>query len=271
MMSGKILRQVRIIRGGTAILMLCISHLVLAQDSVADYERSPATDNNGTQARQDADSDAVSSYNFNDKDLIQKLHNSGWDVKRDDQGNLILRPQKKSVQKVNHSKSREKQWQELKSKFQAAGWGAEIDPDGSIHLTPPARPYKESTADSAKPDLFSFRDMQQKLKDSGWEIHNNSDGSIFLFPPQKNIEHKLPVCMGTKPGVAVSLPVNSWQDAYNIARHWLQQQSVKQAMVGKIRKIFNIYLISIVSDKAPFALKHQIAVRRTDGHVLLLD
>ena len=271
MMLGKMLRQIRTIRGGLAILLLCISHLVLAQNSVADYERSLEANNNGTQVRQDVNSDAISSYNFNNKNLIQKLHNSGWDVKRDDQGNLILRPQKKSVQKVNNSKSREKQWQELKSKFQAAGWGAEVDPGGSIRLTPPAKPYKESTEDFAKPDLFSFRDMQQKLKDSGWEIHNNSDGSIFLFPPQKNIEHKLPVCMGTKPGVAVSLPVNSWQDAYNIARHWLQQQSVKQAMVGKIRKIFNIYLISIVSDKAPFALKHQIAIRRADGQVLVLN
>ncbi len=265
------LRQIRIVQGMLAIFLLCISHFLLAQDSVADYERSLEADNNKLQAHEVLNSDEISSYNFNNKNLIQKLHNSGWDVIKDDEGSLILRPQKKSVQKVNNSKSRKEQWQKLKSKFQAAGWGAEIDQGGSMRLTPPVKPFKESTEDSAKPDIFSFQDMQQKLKDSGWGIRNNSDGSIFLFPPQKTIDHKLLICTGTMPGVAVSLPVNSWQDAHNIAQHWLQQESIEQTMVGKIRKIFNIYLISIVSDKAPYALKHQIAVRRTDGHVLFLN
>ncbi len=273
------LKQIRIIQSAPVILLLCNSHFLFAQSSVtgsvtessvADYESSQETKKNRPQSQAIVTNKDIYSNNTNNQNLIQKLNDSNWNVTQDTQGSLILRTQDKTAQKPERSESTKKQWQELQNKFQAAGWNAKIDKDGSLRLTP--RKIQTDAIENAENNQhFSFQDMQQKLKDSGWAVRNNSDGSIFLFPPQKSTSHKPYICTGTKPGVTVSLPVNSWQDAYDIASDWLQQAAIEHTSVGKIRKIFNIYLVSIVSDITPFTLKHQIVIRRTDGHVLFIN
>ncbi|NOQ80621.1 MAG: hypothetical protein GQ546_14630, partial [Gammaproteobacteria bacterium] len=71
--------------------------------------------------------------------------------------------------------------------------------------------------------------------------------------------------------VNIDLPVNTWQEAHDIAQGWLQDNSIGNAAVGKIRKIINVYIISIVTNKSPHTLMHQVAIRSNDGAVLLLN
>ena len=56
-----------------------------------------------------------------------------------------------------------------------------------------------------------------------------------------------------------------------IAEAWLADSGADGATVGRIRQIFRVYVVSIVDTAPPHRLRHQIAVRRDDGKVLLLD
>jgi hypothetical protein len=67
------------------------------------------------------------------------------------------------------------------------------------------------------------------------------------------------------------LPIDDWAEANSIANAWLKSADNKTLAIGKIRKILRVYLVSIVTNEAPFVLQHQIAIRQSDGHVIVLN
>jgi hypothetical protein len=69
----------------------------------------------------------------------------------------------------------------------------------------------------------------------------------------------------------IVLPVDEWSEARRIAQAWLDVQGTEASAVGKIRKVLRVYLVSIVEAKAPYGLRHQIAIRTRDGKVVPLD
>jgi hypothetical protein len=71
--------------------------------------------------------------------------------------------------------------------------------------------------------------------------------------------------------VEISLPVDQWMEAKALAQAWLYQGDLHGLLVGKIRKVLGIYLISLVEQSPPHLLRHQLAIRATDGKVMLLD
>ncbi len=183
----------------------------------------------------------------------------------------------------------EQQWQQFQQTLQQAGWFTEVEADGSLRLEPPqtvASPQQkaaksrhkltpESKSSSNKDNSFLTKQQQLELQESGWLVTKNQDGSVLLYPPEKTDPGidagKSPACPGTVTGIKLSLPVNTWKEAHDIAKDWLNNQAVTNAVVGKIRKILDIYLVSIVSDTAPHSLKQQIAIRNSDGAVIVLN
>ena len=77
--------------------------------------------------------------------------------------------------------------------------------------------------------------------------------------------------VGTPPQLEIALPVNSWQEAYDISSAWLASQSEFDATVGRIRKILRVYVVSIVTAEEPYTLLQQIAIRTSDGAVIVLN
>lgn len=205
----------------------------------------------------------------------QALKDTGWSVQREADGSLILESQAIAGSTDGNNTSTEDQWPQLQNKLQAAGWFVEREADGSLRLAPP----ETSPASAAEPEVItqaaetdegasSFQDMQQKLKDAGWGVSNSSDGSIILYPPDGS---KPQACPGIAPTVDVTLPVDSWKKAYHIAQGWLSEQPPFNATVGKIRKVLNIYVVSIVSSTTPFNLIQQVAIRNSDGALIILN
>ncbi len=202
----------------------------------------------------------------------QALKDTGWSVQREADGSLILESKELTRSTPENSPSTEDQWPQLQSKLQAAGWFVEREADGSLRLAPPeaetlpepkaAPPVTETDEED------SFQSMQQKLRDAGWGVANSSDGSILLYPPDRI---KPQACPGIAPTVDVMLPVDTWKEAHDIAQGWLNEQSPFNAAVGKNRKVLNIYLVSIVSDTAPFGLIQQVAIRSSDGALIVLN
>lgn len=247
-----------------------------AQESVSSFEQSIINKNEpkiqtGTASTVDM------------KVLTNELKTRGWEIQNKSDGSLILVPQKpagsSSDKKASKKSQTKDQWQQLQQKLKNAGWTAVLDPDGSMRLTPPktVQTIKSEeishTIKSNEDKSFkgTFKDTQQKLKESGWNVTNNSDGSIMLYPPKNEASNLIHPCPGIKTAVKVPLPIDSWQEAHDIAQGWLDSESILNSTVGKIRKIFNVYIISIVSDKSPHALMHQIAIRNSNGTVIILN
>ena len=228
-----------------------------AQVTVSSFEKTLET----------PQTDASTDQKLDTADLTRKLEAAGWHVLEEENGNLIVT--RKAGDK-NDAASGAKQWQDIEQQLQETGWTTRRDADGSLILIPPAIPAPEAPA-AKTGQTGSFEDMQQKLRDAGWEVTNTADGSILLYPPASKVTNKPRACPGLPQTAGVSLPVDSWQKAHSIATDWLNHQSGYNATVGKIRKILNVYIVSIVADRTPHTLIQQIAIRNSDGAVIVLN
>lgn len=226
----------------------------------------------------------LSSENLDLQALGNKLETSGWKVVRKADGTLELHPRettKATARKKEPEPSPlDEQWKQMQQQLKAAGWDAAREADGSLVLIPPgdpaqtATPEKEETAPEKQAN--SMQTMQEKLKESGWQVSENSDGSILFYPPEQQPGERGTIrpAHGHTPPADFNLPVNSWSQARTLTQKWLKQQSPGNLMVGKIREIYEVYLISILSNSGSSGaerLKHQIAIRKSDGHIIVLN
>lgn len=242
------------------------------------------TEKTNTQEQAPAPSPADEQWN----QIQQQLKATGWDASREADGSLILIPQGEAAETTTQKQapapsSANEQWAQMQQQLNAVGWKVSRDSaDGSLILIPPAEsvetaaPEVEAAApevEAAAPQDYSIETMQEKLRETGWEVTENSDGSIMLYPPeQQESEGKtiLP-CRGLAPPDDFDLPVNSWSQARKLARSWMKQQTPGNLKVGKIREIFDVYLVSILTASKPYRLKHQVAIRKSDGHLIILN
>ncbi len=279
-------KQCRFLPGLLSASLLIYTSNVHAQESVSSFEQSINNNTNKPAGQSQPDNTPkMIPANYDMKELAEKLEKRGWDIQHKKDGSLILVP-KTTPDNQTHA-STKSQWQQLQEKFQNSGWTATIDQDGSMHLTPPDKviTFKQEdnnqTGNNKTQTLknssnLSFKKMQNKLQANGWVVRKNSDGSVLLYPPELSAQKKTALekvisCPGIKISNKVPLPINSWQKAHDIAQSWLNHESISDMSVGKIRKIFNVYIISIVADKAPFNLKYQIAIKNSNGAVIVLN
>ncbi len=200
--------------------------------------------------------------------LEQALKDTGWSVQQEPDGSLILIPGDTTKNSSKGESTLADGGFEMQRELQAAGWKVNREADGTLVLFPQVT----SASQQAQP-ITSMLDarMQQQLQQAGWGITENSDGSVLLYPPEQS-RSSLPLASsGTVPSIPLSLPVDNWQEAYAISQSWLDRQTPYQATVGKIRKVLRIYLVSIVSENAPHTLLQQIAIRSSDGAVIVLN
>ncbi|MEA3303611.1 MAG: hypothetical protein U9Q75_10100, partial [Pseudomonadota bacterium] len=212
--------------------------------------------------------------------LGNKLEASGWKVDRKSDGSLKLHPRETVDVPAQEEKPApspaDEQWDQMQQQLNAAGWDATRESDGSLVLIPPdeepqtAAPVEEKA--TAEQQADSMQTMQEKLTESGWQVMENSDGSIIFYPPkqQHSDETTIQPAHGYAPPADFSLPVTSWSQTLSLTQNWLKQQSGEYS-VGKIREIYEIYLVSIITSSKPHRLKHQIAIRKSDGHIIVLE
>lgn len=251
---------------------------VNALDTVSSYEKSQAQ-NAGAAPESNADNPEQTNYNLDQ--LANELKNRGWNINKEEDGTLVLTPKVPSKKAINKENGEIDQWQQIQQKFIKAGWEVERDADGSIRLYPQQKQpatsdvkklsKENNTIINIENSSFISADMQKQLREKGWGVTNNSDGSILLYPPEQAPSAIPKPCYGSATTVNIDLPVNTWQEAHDIAQGWLLDNSIGNAAVGKIRKIINVYIISIVANKSPYTLMHQVAIRSNDGAVILLN
>ncbi len=234
-----------------------------AQTTVSDYERSLTEEAppSGLEKTKNLDLDQLS----------QRLQAAGWRVDRDAQGNLVAR---RREQTASH-KSDSSAWADVEQQLQQTGWTTRRDADGSLILAPPATQNDAvvETDEASGDSMGSFDQIQDKLRAAGWKVNKTADGNLLLYPPDrvKSTDSKPLACAGTPLPADIELPVDSWAKANAIAHAWLLQQTGFNAAVGKIRKVLNVHIVSIVADRPPYKLIQQIAIRKNDGAVIVLN
>ncbi|MBF0220523.1 MAG: hypothetical protein HQL49_13495 [Gammaproteobacteria bacterium] len=163
--------------------------------------------------------------------------------------------------------------------LQAQGWHKSQTEDGSVIYRQPTTTAKPDTPSETTPTTISDS-LRESLKAQGWRITHGDDGSTFYHYPKERSEsgneplNQQP--LGRCEGVTIdsewgTLPVDEWGEVDRLAKSWLQQSGKEGLLVGMIRKILRVYLVSLVNDVAPYELKHQLAIRASDGQVLLLE
>lgn len=147
------------------------------------------------------------------------------------------------------------------------------EPESSEASIPPSDEGSEQFTEDA---LF------EALEAHGWAVEKAQDGSLLLYPPghepgaADSTESLLPgTCGGFVPDVltdgSVTLPVDTWDETYAIASAWVAATGRSDLDVGRVRHLFRVDIVSIVDAGPSNKLRHQIAVRRSDGQVVVLD
>jgi hypothetical protein len=154
---------------------------------------------------------------------------------------------------------------ELKQK----GWSIEHKNDGSIILMP--KPAQKPVTKEEPNEVIPLLDMKSRLETYGWKANIDKDGNLNLIPPDKIKKKTTQHCQGTLTNANINLPVDSWIEAHHISEKWLEIQAIPNSTVGKIRKILNVYIVSIVGKETPYSLLHQIAINNHTGKVLQLN
>ena len=113
-----------------------------------------------------------------------------------------------------------------------------------------------------------------------WRIEKQDDGSLRFHPLAKASGSSAPaaqaITLGRCEGIeiqhaAISLPVDQWSEAKALAQGWLSSAGLQGLLVGRIRRVLGVYLVSLVEGVPPHLLKHQLAIRASDGRVILLQ
>jgi len=213
--------------------------------------------------------------------LRKSLEAQGWQEYQAEDGSVVYRKQDAQTKLVDHSTVVERQEKKrLGEALDGRGWQSEWSSDGSLILRPQAQPVSSTTMSQPieaenqtgmVPDLPGFE---------YWRIEKSDDGSVLFHPLPKlpavqttasNLA-QLSRCEGYQlPMQGVILPVDQWAEANELAQNWLTASGLQGLLVGRIRKVLRVYLVSLVEATAPYGLQHQLAIRAVDGRAMLLE
>lgn len=213
--------------------------------------------------------------------LRQALEAQGWQAEQAEDGSVIYRqPSAPNQQDPAQPTIEPLRGKALQDHLNKRGWQLQWNPSGSLILRPQGQVGK--TLEQAKPAAVG--EPLDRLPDQPgfeyWRIEKQADGSWTFQPlaqtPAASVSTSGAAILGRCEGIeienaAVSLPVDAWSEAQMLAQAWLRDAGIRGLLVGKIRRVLGIYLISLVEDSTPHSLKHQLAIRASDGRVILLE
>ncbi|MBV2092234.1 MAG: hypothetical protein KUF72_15250 [Candidatus Thiodiazotropha sp. (ex Ctena orbiculata)] len=221
--------------------------------------------------------------------LRESLQQQGWEQYTAEDGSVIYRqPKKQSTTDIPSGNSETGEIRKFGEALQSHGWQVEWDADNTLILIPatppptsggnlsptqqnPAAPL-QATTDDLPSDMSGFK---------YWHIERDQRGALLFHPVELSaVKQQIEAAGEIQPTECRidqfqltngSLPVDQWSEAQDIAKQWLNTEGVAGLQVGRIRKINRIYLVSIVGESAPYPLKHQLAIRASDGSVIVIE
>ena len=148
---------------------------------------------------------------------------------------------------------------------------------------PVADPNRAPEPGAGGPRVIGFEDVRALLATRGWKLETDAPGNWLLTPqgepgPQSTtpaaVKDPRAEASGSPPGPApsgtASQPVHKQADAVAHAREWLERTGKTGLTVGAVRRIHQVFLVSIVGESPPHRLQNQLAIRVEDGRVVPL-
>jgi hypothetical protein len=235
------------------------------------------------------------------RSFAEALAAAGWQVEVLVDGSLLLTPRanaRPQAPDVTPGPAGEPDggWDALES----FGWRVETDTDGATLLYPPsanqapaampppmpastpraqATPPQQGVAPPPETQAPSPRgalaqQLDTLLAERGWRTQWEADGSLLLLPLGQTLPRVRPaagVVPGAVTGGQVDLPLDTPAEVRSVAASWLAAIGDPRLFPGQIYAVAEIYLVNILSSTPPHDLRHQIAIRATDGRVVVLN
>lgn len=217
-------------------------------------------------------------------DVKQLLLERGWQMETNAQGDILLLPVSAPAPS------------EIDQMLRERGWRILTDVDGNTLLMPtgPAttgatrlssdpQPRQEEPApiDSDQPaEIKPAEQFRQALEEKGWTVSSKPDGSMVIYPPEP-VAQATPIqesrditehgyCKGiTLVGEEFQRPIDAEAKAQLVAGAWIAHFGQATDMVGKARKLDQVFVVSIVESKPPHTLRNQLIIRE-DGSIVAL-
>ena len=225
--------------------------------------------------------------------FLRALETAGWEAQRLPDGAVELRATRPDAggaeaptraapvdarPEPGAPESPTKLWERLRG----SGWRVEVAPDGSTLLYPPAKEGGASAAADerrSEPPPAPQMTLDDYLSQRGWRVERAADGSLLLYPRGDGAaaeQRSAPTpCPGYVPAPIstgeLELPVDVWSEAKAVAESWLSSVDGAGLSVGRIRRIFRVFVVSIVDARPPHELRHQIAINAEDARVVVLN
>jgi hypothetical protein len=208
--------------------------------------------------------------------LVQK----GWRVKRDQDGNLLAYPHAASGAGVaSEAATGRTGTDQLQGLLQERGWRTERDSQGHLILYPQGSPpAPETPAESSVIPASDLSHLKARLQARGWTVQGDTRTGLTIYPQGADTGAVEAAGSGACQSVipdpvrtgGIALPVDTWDEAHTIAVAWVNQGRQDGLVVGKIRRIHGIYLVSLVAAHPPYRLRDQLAIRSRDGRTVSL-
>lgn len=238
--------------------------------------------------------------------LRATLEQRGWRVEKADNGDLLIYPaaddKAKKALSTAPSAAPEKapavekaaNLDELETIAERRGWQVERTEQGDLllypklFLAPPAAPVAETdnkaekrppAADVEIPVEETGR-LRKTLEARGWQTRYGDNGGLLLYPVSDDSRSvtlraaDLTTCLdGRSASVVVddvTLPLDSKAAAMRIAHAWLATRKEKGVIVGRARRINDLFLVGIVAADKPHRLKRQLVIRAATGDIIAI-
>jgi hypothetical protein len=177
-------------------------------------------------------------------------------------------------------------------------------PPGAASTVAPVTAPAADIAEARPARAEMARNLDTLLAERGWRAERDADGSLLLFPLRRASPQAQPVAQalvqtaptattavaaehtdtqasasakrssGFIPALVtngqVQLPVDHWKEARAVAQSWLTAVNDPTLTLGKMRKVLNVYLVSVVDSFRRTVLRHQIAISADDGRVIVV-
>ncbi len=223
--------------------------------------------------------------------FLRALETAGWEARRLHDGAVELRargrdaaeaPTRNEAGGARPAPDAPEPPAKLWERLRGSGWRVEVAPDGSTLLYPPAKEFGVSAVvleQRPEPPPAPRMTLDDYLSQRGWRVERAADGSLLLYPRSDGAAAEQKSAPAPCPGYVplpistgeLELPVDAWSEAKVVAESWLSSVDGAGLSVGRIRRLFRVFVVSIVDARPPHELRHQIAVNAADGRVVVLN
>ena len=232
----------------------------------------------------------------------RQLKDSGWTVRVDGDGNTLLIPAGRTAptgtagEAATSAAGTPAAPPDIQRLLRDRGWRLEQDASGNTILTPAnvgtstsgAKKLEETANDSGDTETVTsadpFSQFQRSLRKKGWRVESAPDGAVLVYPPisgkapdanqadaaQAQRGHYKGIESATVLAGEVALPVDNEAKAGRIARDWVERFGSPKQVVGRIRRVNDVHIVSIVDETPPHRLRNQLVILTKTGRVVAI-